>query len=99
MDESDDTPLFKRDVATPTFCHFLDDVPQQPDKTVQSSFTSSPIKTHDFVAPKVAVTAINIQFLFDSTLYIIFRWMQIDQNLKHRDLPGYSFSVWIEDKN
>jgi hypothetical protein len=65
-----DIPLLKRDAAAPTFCHTRDEL-QQPVEAVQVSFTSSPIKTHDFV-PKVAVTAENIQFLFYSTFCILF---------------------------
>jgi hypothetical protein len=67
----DDILLLKRDVTTPTFCHTRDEL-QQPVEAVQVSFTSSPIKTHDFVVPKVAVTAENIQFLFYSTFCILF---------------------------
>ena len=60
FDASNDAPLFKRVIAEP-FCHTRGSKLQQSAETVQSSFTSSPIKTHDVVVPKVAVTAENIQ--------------------------------------
>ena len=59
LDGSNDTPSYKRVIAEP-FSHTRGSELQQSAETVQSSFTSSPIKTHDFV-PKVAVTAENIQ--------------------------------------
>ena len=77
MDESDDTLLFKISIAPATFCHTLGSEVQQSAETVQSSFTSSPIKTHDFVVPKVAVAAENIQFLFENIQYKISQLMQI----------------------
>ena len=69
MDESVDEPSLKRDVPEP-FSHIRADEVQQPDETVQSSFTLSPIETH-FVVPKEAVTAENIQSLFESILFSI----------------------------
>ena len=60
FDGSNDTPSYKRVIAEP-FSHTRGSELQQSAETVQRSFTSLPIKTHDFVVPKVAVTAENIQ--------------------------------------
>ena len=60
FDGSDDTPSFKRVIAE-LLLHTRAWKLQQPEETVQSSFTSSPIKTHDFVIPKEVDTPENIQ--------------------------------------
>ena len=108
MDESNDIPLFTSSIAPVTFCHTLGSERQQSAETVQSSFTSSPIKTHDFVVPKVAFAAENIQFLFDNIQYKISQLMQIVivnitvQNLELQThlslnrLTGYSSTVWVK---
>ena len=69
FDGSNDTPSYKRVIAEP-FSHTRGSELQQSAETVQSSFTSSPIKTHDFVVPKVSVTAENIQIHFFAIRHI-----------------------------
>jgi hypothetical protein len=80
LDGSNDTLSYRRDVPPASLCHSRDDKLQQRVETSQSSFTSSPIKTHDFVIPKEVVITENEPFV-----YIISQWIQIVQNLVGSD--------------
>ena len=72
FDGSNDTPSYKRVIAEP-FSHTRGSELQQSAETVQSSFTSSPIKTHD-VVPKVAVAAENRQYTISQLMQIVQNW-------------------------
>jgi hypothetical protein len=69
LDIFDDVPSLRRDGPPPSFCHTRGSEVQQSAETVQSSFTSSPIETHD-VVPKVAVAAENRQYTISQLMHL-----------------------------